>query len=144
VTGDGGQKDKGSFDLVDAGSSTNISVTPEEERPPLFVFLAQNSKYLAVYPDDTTSPQYEACMWLNDTLLGNETALDFPFGEEQLLQVFALATLYYATNEDPSFRFLRGVVRHAFWLWYLFGSNAVFSFVLVVPSQTIHGFVYRR
>jgi hypothetical protein len=95
TTGDGGSKDKGSSDL-DAGSSTNSSVTPEE-RPPLFVFLAQNSKYLTEYPDDTTSPQYEAYMWLNGTLLGNETTPDSHFGEEQL-QVFALATLYYATN----------------------------------------------
>jgi hypothetical protein len=94
TTGYCGSKDKGRSDLY-----TNSSVTPEE-RPPLFVFLAQNSKYLAEYPDDTTSPQYEAYMWLNDTLLGNETTPDSPFGEDQLLQVFALATLYYATNGD--------------------------------------------
>jgi hypothetical protein len=96
TTGDGCWNDKGSPDL-EASSSTSSIVTPEE-RPPLFVFLAQNSRYLSEYPDDTKSPQYEAYMWLNDTLLGNETTPASPLGEEQLLQRCALATLYYTTN----------------------------------------------
>jgi hypothetical protein len=80
--------------LLNQTSSPTTSPTAFPTSSPLLDFLKESSFDGGEALNQTSSPQYKAFSWLRENNFLTE------YSENQLLQRYAMATLYYATNGD--------------------------------------------